>query len=118
MKNKNQKNTIEIFLSEISDKCLNNIIIVKNEDNFIYLANILNTIFFKEKSYDIYSKIISISSHIKYKNSYLYELLRKKNKYLRTKEPWTKLIENDLIKKINDNIKEQLNDKDEMMEIR
>ena len=110
--NKKKKNTRHIFLSKISDKCLNGVIIVQNECNFIYLSNILNVIILQENTKDIYSKIILISNHIKYKNKYLYEILRKNNKYLRTKSFWTKLIEQELIKKINDNINDQLNDKD------
>ena len=37
---KNDKNNKEIFLSKISDLCLNGISLVKNEDNFNFLANI------------------------------------------------------------------------------
>ena len=115
--NKKKKINKDLFISEISDMCLNSIIIVKNEDNFIYLSNILNTIFLQEKTNEIFSKIISISNHIKYNNNYIYEIIIKNNKYLRTKSLWTKLIEQDLIKVINDNIKEQLNNENELKEV-
>ena len=110
---KNKNKSKEIFLSQLSDMCLNGIIIVQNEYNFNYLTNILNAIFLQEKTNDILSKIILISSHVKYKDNYLYEILRKNNKYLRTKMLWTKLIEKDLIEKIKNNIDNLISDKGE-----
>ena len=108
--NKKKKNKFEIFLSQISDLCLNNAIFVQNEDNFNHLANILNAIFFQEKSNLNTSKqIIEISKHIQFKNNYLYEIMRKKNRYFGTKNFWTKLIEHELINKINDYIGEKFN---------
>ena len=43
--NKKTSNATEQFLLKISEMSLNSIILVKNEDNFFHLANILNTIF-------------------------------------------------------------------------
>ena len=106
-----KKNAKEIFLSKILDLCQNGLVLVKNEDNFIYLANILNAIFLQEKSFLIFSQIITVSKHIKYKNKYLYEIMTKKNRFFKTKTLWMKLIEQDLINKINDYIIEKLNNR-------
>ena len=107
----------ELFLTKLSDFCLKGILLVKNKDNFDYLASILNAIFFKEISnLNLSKQIIIISKHIKYENKYLYILLQKKNKYLRTKSFWRKIIEHDLINNINEYIDEILCRKQEEKE--
>ena len=107
----------EIFLSKISDLCLNSISIVKNENNFIFLANILNVIFLQEQSkLNVLTQIISISNHIKYQNIYLYEIMVKKNSLFRKKSLWEKLIVSDLINIINNYKEEKLDDKSEEIE--
>ena len=115
--NKKKKNKIQIFLTQISDLCLSNAIFIQNEDNFNHLANILNAIFFQEKSnLNISKQIIEISKHIQFKNNYLYEIMIKKNRYFRTKTLWIKLIEHELINKINSYIGEKFNNKSEEKE--
>ena len=107
----------EIFLSKISDLCLNSISIVKNENNFIFLANILNVIFLQEQSkLNVLIQIITISNHIKYQNIYLYEIMVKKNSLFRKKSLWEKLIVSDLINIINNYKEEKLDDKSEEIE--
>lgn len=77
--NKKTSNATEQFLLKISEMSLNSIILVKNEDNFFHLANILNTIFLQNIiDLNISKQIISISRHIKFENIYLYEIIRKK----------------------------------------
>ena len=99
----------ELFLSRLSDLCLKGILLVKNKDNFDYLSIILNAIFFKEISnLNMSRQIIIISKHIKYEKTYLYILLQKKNKYLRTKSFWRKIIDHDLINHLNEYIDEIL----------
>ena len=112
--NKKTSNATEQFLLKISEMSLNSIILVKNEDNFFHLANILNTIFLQNIiDLNISKQIISISRHIKFENIYLYEIIRKKNIYLRTKTLWIKLIEQDLINKLNKYIENTLKNRQE-----
>ena len=114
---KNDKNNKEIFLSKISDLCLNGISLVKNEDNFNFLANILNVIFLQEQSkLNILSIIISISNHIKYKNIYLDEVMYKKNRLFKEKTLWTKLLNYNLINSINKYKEDILNNRNEETE--
>ena len=112
--NKKTSNATEQFLLKISEMSLNSVILVKNEDNFFHLANILNTIFLQNIiDLNISKQIISISRHIKFENIYLYEIIRKKNIYLRTKTLWIKLIEQDLINKLNKYIENTLKNRQE-----
>ena len=112
--NKKTSNATKQFLLKISEMSLNSIILVKNEDNFFHLANILNTIFLQNIiDLNISKQIISISRHIKFENIYLYEIIRKKNIYLRTKTLWIKLIEQDLINKLNKYIENTLKNRQE-----
>ncbi len=105
-------NAQSIFLSDLSLTCKDGIIFVKNRQNFFHLGNILNSIFFKNKSnINIAYEIIKISKHFKFKNIFLYEIILKKNAYFRTKTLWIKIIEEFLVNKINNVIEEKLNTK-------
>ena len=74
---KKKPNCIKIFLDKISELCENNIISVKNKNNFIHLTNILNTILLRDKSNaNISYEIITISNKIKYRNIFLYKILQ------------------------------------------
>ena len=108
---KHKAKTKDIFLSKISDLCSDGIVFIKNEDNFVNLGHILNAIFLQEKSTSIFSKIISISNHIKYKKKYLYATMRKNNKYFQTETLWMTLINHSFINKINDYIKDNFQNK-------
>ena len=107
----------EIFLSKIFELCQKGVISLKNKKNLFHFANILNTIFFHDKSnLEIMHKIVIVSTRIKYNECYLNELLIKKNVYLKTHTFWKKIIGNNLINKINTFIEENYNVKYEEKE--
>ena len=109
---KKKPNCIKIFLDKISELCENNIISVKNKNNFIHLTNILNTILLQDKSNaNISYEIITISNKIKYRNIFLYKILQEKNIYLKTMTFWKDIIKAHFINKINEFIEDNINEK-------
>ena len=115
--NKSDKKEVkyqEIFLSKISELCEKNIVSVKNSKNLIHLAIIINSIFFLDKSdINTFYKIILYSTRIKYRNYYLYKIIRKKNIYLKKNTLWKSIISSRLINKINSYIDDNYNEKNE-----
>ena len=109
---KKKTNNQNIFLLKITELCENGIIFVKNENNLIHLANIMNAILLQDKSnINISFEIISLSKKIKFRNIFLYEVLRQKNIYLKTKTFWKDIIKGHLINKINIFIEDNINEK-------
>ncbi len=99
--NENENYTFQ-FLNNIKLYYNQRVISLKNKNNFIHLANILNHIYIKNKSNNIIvNTIIEIAQKIKYENDYLYKMIRKKNEYFETKTLWLQLIENNLISDID-----------------
>lgn len=110
--NKKKPNSIKIFLYKISDLCENNIISVKNKNNFIHLTNILNSILLQDKSdANISYEIILISNKIKFRNLFLYQILEEKNIYLKSKTFWKDIIKAYFVNKINEFIEDNINEK-------
>ena len=104
----------EIFLSKISDLCEKNIVSLKNNKNLIHLAIIMNSIFFHDKSnINNFYKVISYSTRIKYRNCFLYEMIKKKNIYLKINTLWKNIFSDKLINKINSYIDNNYNEKNE-----
>ena len=110
LKTKNKKsdtNYSKIFLIKILQACKNNLLYVKNKENFIHLSNIINNICLndKDETYTFY-RIIDISQRVLYKKIFLYKIIRKKNKYFSIKSLWVKISWISLIEKLNKYIKE------------
>ena len=104
----------DIFLSKISELCEKNIVSLKNNKNLIHLANIMNSIFFLDRSnINNFYKIIIYSTRIKFRNCYLYQIIRKKNIYLKTNTLWKNIISDILNNKINSYIDDNYNEKNE-----
>ena len=123
LKTKNKKsdsNYSKIFLIKILQACKNNLLYVKNKENFIHFSNIINNICLndKDETYTFY-RVIDISQRVLYKKTFLYKIIRKKNKYFSIKNLWVKiswisLIEklNKYIKKLKENTKEEKDKKE------
>ena len=110
LKTKNKKsdtNYSKIFLIKILQACKNNLLYVKNKENFIHLSNIINNICLndKDETYTFY-RIIDISQRVLYIKIFLYKIIRKKNKYFSIKSLWVKISWISLIEKLNKYIKE------------
>ena len=90
------------FLNKIKLYYNNRVISLPNKKNFMHLSNIMNFLSIKYKANNpILNLVIEISQKIKYENSYLYKMIRKKNDFFGTKTFWLELIENNLINDID-----------------
>ena len=90
------------FLTKLIKLNQKYIINLKNEKNFVHLSNILNDISIKESNkIEILKLIIDISQIITYKEWHIFNILRKKNKYLSTKTFWSKIIIDSFINDLN-----------------
>ena len=102
------------FLNNIKLYYNNRVILLPNKNNFIHLSNIMNHLSIKYKTnYSILNLVIEISQKIKYHNSYLYKMMRKKNEFFGTKTFWLELIENNLINDIDKHLNNLLEKKPE-----
>ena len=111
-------NYSKIILEKIK-KDSKDVVFIKNYNNFIHIANIINDIHLNNKTnINIFYLIVGVSQMIRYHNNFLYNVIRKKNEYFRTKLLWIKLIDESLINKISKYInninfkKEEDKDKD------
>jgi hypothetical protein len=90
-----------IFLMKIKEFYINRVINFKNRQNFIHLANIMNNLCIKEDNTKTFNAIIEVSQMIKFENIFMYCMIQKKNKFFSTKTFWLRVIEDNLINKIN-----------------
>ena len=90
-----------IFLNKLIKLSSKKTIDLKNSQNFLHLANILNDISFKENKIETLKLIIEVSQVITYKDWHLFNLLQRKNKYLTTKTFWSKIIYDSFIPELN-----------------
>ena len=100
-----------IFLKNIKQFYQNRVINLKNRQNFIHLANIMNNICIQEGNTKTFNEIIEVSQMIKYENLFIYSMIQKKNHFFSTKTFWLKLIEENLIDKINNYVDKLLEKK-------
>ena len=101
------KNFAFQFIEEIKKYCKDNIINLKNEQNFIHLYNLFNQLFLsKDNNNDIIEKILELSQVIKYKDIYISSMIRKKNKIISSKKFWINHIENKIIYNLKEYIKD------------
>ena len=102
------------FLNKIKLYYNNRVILLPNKNNFIHLSNIMNHLAIKYKTnYSILNLVLEISKKIKFQNSYLYKMMRKKNEFFGTKTFWLELIENNLINDIDKHLNNLLEKKSE-----
>ena len=100
------------FLSEFQKCSEDNIINLKNENNFIHIANLFNELILsKSNNIEISNAIIELSKTIKYNDEYISSILRKKNKIIGSKNFWMNLIDKKLIFQLNKFINELINNK-------
>ena len=100
------------FLSEFQKYSEDNIINLKNENNFIHIANLFNELILsKSNNIEISNAIIELSKTIKYNDEYISSILRKKNKIIGSKNFWMNLIDKKLIFQLNKFINELINNK-------
>ena len=98
-----------IFLNNLKKLFKNRVISFKNRQNFIHLSNIMNNICIKENNTKTFNAIIQVSQMIKYENSFLFSMIQRKNRFFSTKTFWIRIIENNLINKINDYVEKLIN---------
>ena len=92
----------KIFLNKIKEYYNHRVISFKNKNNFIHLSNIMNDLCLKhKKNNNIFKLIIEVSQMIKYKNTYIYKIIQKKNEFFSTKTLWLQIIDDSLIKELN-----------------
>ena len=100
------------FLIEMQRYCEDNIINLKSEDNFIHLSNLFNELILsKSNNIEMSNAIIELSKTIKYNDSYITSILRKKNKIISSKNFWMNLIDKNLIFQLNKLINRLINSK-------
>ena len=100
------------FLSEFQKCSEDNIINLKNENNFIHISNLFNELILsKSNNIEISNAIIELSKTIKYNDEYISSILRKKNKIIGSKNFWMNLIDKKLIFQLNKFINELINNK-------
>ena len=90
-----------IFLTQIKKYYKNRVINLKNRQNFIHLANIMNNLCIKENNTKTFNAIIEVSQMIKYENLFMYCMIQKKNSFFSTKTFWLRVIQENLIDNIN-----------------
>jgi len=96
--NQKKTNHKNYFITKISELCENKVVFVKNKNNLIHIANILNSIILQDKpNINLFNQVILYSSRIRYKKIFLYELMVRKNIYFRTTTLWRSLINERLI---------------------
>ena len=110
-----EKNNAYFFLNKIKKYNGNRVISFKNKNNFTHLSNMMNSLcLMNKKNNYLFTLIIEVSQKIKYKNDYMYKIIQNKNKFFSTKTLWIKLIDNDILKELNeyvDNIFKNSDDK-------
>ena len=90
-----------IFLTKIKEFYKKRVINFQNRENFVHLANIMNNLCIKEDNSKTFNAIIEVSQMIKFENIFMYCMIQKKNKFFSTKTFWLRVIEDNLINKIN-----------------
>ena len=116
--NQKKTNHKNYFIAKISELCENKLVFVKNKNNLIHIANILNSIILQDKpNINLFNQVILYSSRIRYKKIFLYELMVRKNIYFRTTTLWRSLINERLINKINRFIDNNYNEKNEEKDV-
>ena len=98
-----------IFLNNLKKLFKNRVISFKNRQNFIHLSNIMNNICIKENNTKTFNAIIQVSQMIKYEKSFLFSMIQRKNRFFSTKTFWIRIIQNNLINKINDYVEQLIN---------
>ena len=100
-----------IFLKNIKQFYKNRVINFKNRQNFIHLANIMNTLCIKEDNTKTFNAIIEVSQMIKYENLFMFCMIQKKNHFFSTKTFWLRVIQENLIDNLNNYVNKLLTQK-------
>ena len=96
-------NNTYFFLNKIKNYNKNRVISFKNKNNFIHLSNIMNSLcLMNKKNNNLIMLIIEVSQKLKYKNDYMYKIIQRKNEFFSTKTFWINLIDDDLLKELNE----------------
>ena len=105
----NLKNNLEIFFEEFSNVTDQEILLVKNKDNLVHLADIFNDLLLNNFSnFDIINKILEFSRMIKFKDRYISDILAMKNPNFQNLKFWNDLFNYNLIKGLNKSINKKI----------
>ena len=100
------------FVDEIKKYNKNNVIEFKSEKNFIHLSNLFNELIIsKENKVELINQIIELSQMIKCNNILVSSMITKKNKIIGSKKFWINLIDNNLAFKLEEYIKDLIDNK-------
>ena len=112
--NDKEKDNTYFFLNKIKNYNNNRVISFKNKNNFIHLSNIMNSLcLMNRKNNNIFMLIIEVSQKLKYKNDYMYKIIQRKNEFFSTKTLWINLIDDDLLKELNEYVENIFSNSDE-----